>query len=513
MLLPRCILPDARKRNWIPRSVACVVAFSLAWFTGVAVSEAAKPNIILVMSDDVGYGDFGCHGNPVIATPSVDRFFAQSVRFTDFHVSPTCAPTRSALMTGRHEFKNGVTHTVFERERLTLNAVTVAQTLKSGGYATGVFGKWHLGDEEAYQPGQRGFDESFVHGAGGIGQTFPGSCGDAPGNTNFNPAILHNGQFEKTAGYCTDVFFDEAMKWMDQRRQAKQPFFAYITPNAAHSPHDVPDKWTDHYRGKVPDETAKFLGMVENIDFNFGRLLDRLDEWRISDDTLVIFMTDNGGTDGVPICNGGRRAGKGTPYQGGTRVPSLWRWPNHFRAGQDVSALAAHIDIFPTLCELAAIPIPEQARQQVEGRSLAPLLNDPSAAWPDRYFVTHVGRWPWGRAAEWKFQGCSIRNSRFTLVNNKELFDLQADPAESRNVFDNYPDAVSELRAAYDKWWSDVQPLLVNEMIEGPRVNPFKKRYWKQFGGGPTPELLEQMDPAKARDAQPARARQTGPRK
>jgi len=177
--------------------------------------KGTKPNIILIITDDQGYGDLSCHGNPILKTPNIDRLYARSVRFTDFHVSPTCAPTRAALMTGRHEFKNGVTHTINERERLNLRSFTLAQLLRLVGYVTGIFGKWHLGDEAAYQPDQRGFDEVFIHGAGGIGQTYPGSCGDAPGNKYFDPTILHNRKFVKTKGYCTDVFFSQALDWID----------------------------------------------------------------------------------------------------------------------------------------------------------------------------------------------------------------------------------------------------------------------------------------------------------
>ncbi len=190
-------------------------------------AAATKPNFIFILTDDQGYGDLSCHGNPILKTPHLDRLHAESVRFTDFHVSPTCAPTRSALMTGRHEFKNGVTHTINERERLTPSAITLAQALKTAGYTTGIFGKWHLGDEAEYRPDRRGFDEVFIHGAGGIGQTYPGSCGDAPGNTYFDPAILHNGKFVKTRGYCTDVFFAQALQWIDAVK-GKQPFYARL---------------------------------------------------------------------------------------------------------------------------------------------------------------------------------------------------------------------------------------------------------------------------------------------
>src|SRR5829696_182191 len=329
----------------------------LVWICGLglrslAVAAPGLPNIIIIMPDDIGFGDFSCNGNPIIRTPAIDAFSRESVRFTDFHVSPTCAPTRAALMTGRHEFKNGVTHTINERERLTLHATTLAQVLKSAGYTTGIFGKWHLGDEPDRWPDKRGFDEMFIHGAGGIGQTYPGSCGDAPGNTYFDPAILHNGKFERTHGYCTDVFFREAETWINSVKR-KQPFFAFITPNAAHAPLDVPDKYFRHYEGKVPDAVGKFYGMIENIDENVGRLLAQLKERGLSENTLVIFMTDNGSATGASFFNAGMRGSKNSPYQGGTRVPSFWRWPAAFQGGVDCTALTAHIDVFPTLAEIA----------------------------------------------------------------------------------------------------------------------------------------------------------------
>ncbi len=454
-----------------------------------------RPNIILVMPDDQGYGDLGFTGNPVLKTPHIDAFAKQGVRFTDFHVSPTCAPTRAALMTGRHEFKNGVTHTIHERERMTLKATTIAQMLKKSGYTTGIFGKWHLGDEAKYQPDRRGFDEVFIHGAGGIGQTYAGSCGDAPDNSYFDPAILHNGRFVKTKGYCTDVFFNQALKWMDEKRRARAPFFTYITPNAPHSPLDVPDEYFNRYKGKAPDNAAKFFGMIENIDDNFGALLKKVDEWGLTDNTLVIFMSDNGGTAGVRVFNAGMRGSKNTPYQGGTRSPSFWRWPASFSGDADCPALTAHIDIFPTFAEITGAKLSGALANQVEGRSLLPLLRNPKADWQDRFFVTHIGRWERGRVAEAKHANSSIRDSRFTLVNDKELYDLKTDYGETNNVIEQHPDAVTRLRAAYDQWWQDVQPLLVNENVTGPKVNPFKALYWKQFGGGPDEALRRRTDP------------------
>ena len=433
------------------------------------------------MADDIGYGDFACLGNPIIHTPTIDALSRESVRFTDFHVSPTCAPTRAALMTGRHEFKSGVTHTIYERERLSLQVTTLAQVLKSAGYATGIFGKWHLGDEPDRWPDKRGFDEMFIHGAGGIGQTYPGSCGDAPGNTYFNPTILHNGKFERTHGYCTDVFFREAETWIESVK-AKGPFFAYITPNAAHKPLDVPNKYFQRYQGKVPDDVAKFYGMIENIDENMGGLLARLKEWGLSDNTLVIFLTDNGTASGARIFNAGLRGAKNSPYQGGTRVPSFWHWPAGFQGDADCNALTAHIDLLPTLAEIAGAKITDDVKRQIEGRSLLPLLNDPKAAWADRTLVTHIGRWPHGEAAKSKYAGCAIRDRRFTLVNDRELYDLQADPGEQRNVIASHPEVVQKLRTEYDDWWQSVLPCLENEDAVAPKENPFKELYYKQFG-------------------------------
>jgi arylsulfatase len=472
------------------RTSCMVVVFACVCLSCAAAQPAFKPNIVFILTDDQGYGDMSCHGNPVLKTPNIDRIHDEGVRFTDFHVSPTCSPTRSALMTGRHEFRNGVTHTILERERLTLQATTIAQVLQSARYTTGIFGKWHLGDEVDYQPNQRGFDEVFIHGGGGIGQTYPGSCGDAPGNTYFSPAILHNGKFEKTQGYCSDVFFGQALKWMESVK-GKQPFFAYIACNAPHAPLQVRPEDEQRYAGKVPPNVAKFFGMIANLDDNLGRLLGKLKEWDIDRQTLVVFMNDNGGTAGVNLYNAGLRGPKGTPWEGGTRAASFWRWPGTLQPA-DVNALTAHIDFFPTLAELAGTPLTDKVRQQVEGRSLVPLLHNPNAPWSDRILFTHVGRWELGKAAGAKCRNCSVRNSRWHLVctsktGEKEwqLFDVKADPGEKTDVAAQHPEVVPELNAAYDRWWDSVQPQLVNENAVGPKVNPFKELYWKQFGGGP----------------------------
>lgn len=504
-------------------SLLITAQFSTA---GAADLTGRKPNIVFLITDDQGYGDISAHGNPVLQTPNLDRLHAEGVRFTDFHVSPTCSPTRASLMSGRHEFRNGVTHTILERERMSLGTVTLPQTLKGAGYTTGIFGKWHLGDEAEYQPNRRGFDEVFIHGGGGIGQTYPGSCGDAPGNKYFNPAILHNGKFEKTKGYCTDVFFAEAMRWIEVQSKATQagagqgraqPFFCYIATNAPHGPLDCPPEYEARYSGKVDSpDVAKFFGMVANIDDNLGTLLTKLADLGIERDTLVVFMNDNGGTAGTKVFNDGMRGQKGTPYRGGTRAASFWRWPGTLSPA-DCRRLAAHIDIYPTLAQLAGAPLSAAAEAQIEGRSLVPLLAEPQADWSDRILFTHSGRWPKGSDANLaKFANCSIRSPRWNLVSaakpgprgnpnpgaraksaavagnastakptnpNWELYDLSADPGETKNLAAEHPEVIAELTSAYDKWWAEVVPAtLENEKAEGPAINPFHEIYYRQFG-------------------------------
>jgi arylsulfatase len=455
-----------------------------------ARSPRRRPNIIYVMTDDQGYGDIAAHGNPLLVTPHLDRLHGRSVRLTEFHASPTCSPSRAALLTGRHEFRSGVTHTIEERERLALAATTLPHLLNAAGYACGIFGKWHLGDEDAYQPGRRGFDRVFIHGAGGIGQSYPGSCGDVPGNSYLDPVIRSDGTFVKAKGYCTDVFFTAALAWIDRCRREGTPFFCYLTPNAPHGPLVPPPGAETAVRARLAaagaaarrPEIARFYAMIENIDGNMGRLLDALREGGIAEETIVVFTTDNGTASGASVCNDGMRGAKGSPYRGGTRVPSFWHWPGTLPEGVDVPAVTAHIDVLPTFCELAGVGLPED----VEGRSLVPLLRDAAAPWPDRMLVTHLGRWDRGRAATSAYANCRVREGRWQLVNTKnrreswELYDVSADPGEARDVAAAHPDVVARLAVAYDAWWDGIQDDLVNEEVTGPAENPFRAAYRRQ---------------------------------
>jgi arylsulfatase A-like enzyme len=462
----------------------------------------SRPNLIFLLSDDQGYGDFSVNGNPVLKTPQMDRLAVEGVQFADFHVSPTCSPSRSTFLSGRHEFKNGVTHTIYERERMSPDATTIAQVLHRAGYATAIFGKWHLGDEAQYQPDRRGFDEVYIHGGGGIGQTYPGSCGDAPGNQYLNPAILHNGVFEKTSGYCTDLFFGHALEWIAAVKD-RGPFFCYLATNVPHMPLQVPPGYEQRYDRQVPGNAGPFFDMIANLDDNVGRLMTQLRDWGLERNTLVVLMNDNGGTAGVSVWNAGMRGHKNTPWEGGTRAASFWRWPGRIKPGE-VRQLAEGVDLFPTFAELAGAAIPPAVRADLDGRNLVPLLENPNAAWADRLMFTHVGRWAAGQVAGAKYSGCRVRNGRYSAVCSApggqkkwELFDLKNDYAETHDIASDHPELVRMFDAAYSQWWTSVQPRLVNENRTGPAINPFKALYWRQFGGGPSKEDLELMDPAR----------------
>ena len=447
-----------------------------------------RPNIILVITDDQGYGDLSCHGNPILKTPNLDALHADSVRLTNFHVSPTCAPTRSALFSGRHEFKNGVTHTLAERERMSLETVTLADTLKEAGYTTGMFGKWHLGDEDAYQPYNRGFDETFNHGAGGIGQRYKGtSCADAPANQHnryFDPVVLHNGTFVKTKGFCTDVFFRHALGWIDKKRKEDKPFFAYISTNAPHGPFIAPDEYKKPFLDKgLNKNLVGFYGMIVNIDDNIKLLRDKLAEWELEESTLLVFITDNGSAIGGQIFNAGMKGTKGNPNEGGTRVPAFFSWKGTLKPGVDVDSLTAHIDMYPTLAGIAGAKVPDIG--QVEGRSMVGLLFDPKSKWDDRMLITHVGRWKKQDGPEsMKYQRFSVRSEQHILVGKEELYDIKADPGQKENIINKYPDVAEKMLKAYDKWWAETRPLMVNEnepVWQGDQ--PFVIKYNKQLNG------------------------------
>lgn len=487
--------------KFCPSAYGLLLTYVLFWSLlgpGVVHAESlsgSRPNIIMVMTDDQGMGDLSCMGNTVLKTPHLDRFYEMSTRFREFHVSPTCSPTRSAIFSGRHEFRNGVTHTIKERERMALSTTTFPQLLQQAGYQTGIFGKWHLGDEDAYQPYNRGFSEVFIHGAGGIGQAYDSSCADFPPNREtkgkyFDNVILHNDTIVQTQGFCTDVFFDAALGWIKAKHEANEPFFAYIAPNAPHGPMLAPEQYKKPFADMGWDgNTQGRYGMIANIDDNFGKLLQRCDELQLWDDTLVIFMTDNGQAsrsgklngENTPVFTAGFKTGKGSPYEGGTHVPAFWYWKGKLGEGVDIPALTAHIDLYKTFCDLAGVEIPSDV-QQIDGRSMLPLLDDPQAEWKDRELFVHQGRWEKGADPNLsKFKNCAVRTQRWRFVNNKELYDIANDPFEKSDVSADHPEVIAELRSAYDKWWEETLPLMVNEDAENSPVQPQAVRYEKQL--------------------------------
>jgi len=437
--------------------LCCLAVSSLA-------AEDRKPNVILVITDDQGYGDIAAHGNKMIKTPNLDSLHSRSIRLTDFHVDPTCSPTRSALMTGRYSTRTGVWHTIMGRSIMEGGELTLAETFKAGGYTTGMYGKWHLGDNYPCRPQDQGFDETFCHGGGGVGQT-----PDFFGNKYFNDTYFRNGKPEKTEGYCTDVWFKEALSFIEKNRD--KPFFAYLSTNAPHGPFLVAESYKAPYRERgVPGSMAAFYGMITNIDDNMGKLIKRLDELKLTENTILIFMTDNGTAAGAPRgrrgkkkpdttsktwpgFNAGMRGQKGSGYDGGHRVPFFIHWPaGGLHGGRDLDTLSAHIDILPTLAELCGIKRPAGGAPPIDGKSLAPLLRGKEPNWPDRTLFVHSQRIEQVK----KGRNNSVMTKRWRLVNNKELYDITADPGQSRNIAAKHPAVVGTLNAAYDGWWTSL---------------------------------------------------------
>ncbi len=355
---------------------------SCAGASQAAAVRSKRPNVILVMTDDQGYGDLGCHGNDVIVTPNLDELYNQSIRLTDFHVDPTCSPTRSALMTGHYSSRTGVWHTIMGRSLLGKHEVTMADVFSSSGYKTAIFGKWHLGDNYPFRPQDRGFQEVLIHGGGGVGQG-----PDYWGNDYFDDTYFHNDTAKKFEGYCTDIWFDGALKFIEANKD--RPFFCYVPTNAPHGPYNVADKYSKPYRDKGIDaKQANFYGMITNIDENMGRLMSRLKELGLEQNTILIFMTDNGTSGGHA---GGMRGKKGSEYEGGHRVPFFVRWPGGgVKEPGDVDRLSAHIDVLPTLIDLCSLTKP--AGVKFDGASLAPLLKGKVSNWPDRTLLVHSQR-------------------------------------------------------------------------------------------------------------------------
>jgi arylsulfatase A-like enzyme len=433
--------------------------------TGVHAQPASRrPNVIIILSDDQGYGDLSAHGNPVLKTPNLDRLRGESVRLTDFHVAPMCTPTRGQLLTGVDALRNGATSVTAGRSLLRPGLPTMAEIFKASGYRTGIFGKWHLGDSWPNLPQHRGFDESVYHIGWGVL-----SLAATWLNDNFDDLFFHNGNLEKYPGYCTDVWFEQSMKWMKERQLRNEPFFVYLPTNAPHGPHWVADKYKQPYQGKGP---ARFFGMIANLDENMGRLDEFLRSSGLYDSTIVIFMNDNGGTAGVNTFNAGMRDRKTSYYEGGHRAICFLRWPaGDLRPAGDVDALTEVQDLLPTLIDLLSLRAPKGAK--FDGMSLAPLLRRKIDSLPslrDRILVVQYGQTPA------KYEAAVMWN-KWRLVKGTELYDVKTDPGQQRNVAAEHADIARKLRTHYDGWWADVGPRVaefVPIVIGAPQENPVR---------------------------------------
>lgn len=437
-------------------------------------TNTRKPNVVLVITDDQGYGDIAAHGNKMIQTPNLDQLYRQSLHLTNFHVDPTCAPTRSALMTGHYSTRTGVWHTIMGRSLMNTNEVTLAEVMQSNGYKTGMFGKWHLGDNYPLRPQDQGFETVVQHGGGGVTQT-----PDYWQNDYFDDTYLRNGKPEKLKGYCTDIWFQEALNFIETNKS--EPFFAYISTNAPHSPYLVDPKYSDPYERKgVPKQMAAFYGMITNIDENMGLLERRLKDWGLDENTILIFMTDNGTAAGFkrpqpedlskkqqrrlskgkpivleswPGFNAGMRGTKGSEYDGGHRVPCFIRWPaGKLEGGRDITQLSAHIDILPTLAELCHLTISSELK--LDGTSLVPILKGKKDALRNRTLIVHSQR----IETPEKWRKSSVMTERWRLVNQTELYDIQHDPGQTKNIASEFPGVVKYLSAEYEKWWESLKP-------------------------------------------------------
>lgn len=414
-----------------------------------------KPNVILVITDDQGYGDVGALGNKVIKTPNIDNFYKESYHLTDFHVGPTCAPTRSGLMTGRYANSTGVWHTVGGWSLLREEEKTLADMFTEAGYKTGAFGKWHLGDNYPFRAHDRGFQETVMHYGGGAQQT-----PDYWNNDYFDDTYFKNGVPQKYQGYCTDVFFNEATKFIEAANG--QPFFAYIATNAPHGPYNVPLKYYNLYKDLsntvLADTQKRFYGMITNVDDNFGKLRKKLKELNIADNTILIFMTDNGTSAGyynkkgkVTGYNADMRGTKGSEYEGGHRVPFFIHWKNgNIKTAKDINLLTAQLDIMPTLADLCGIKLPKNHRK-INGQSLVKILKGEEKE-NNRMLVTDSQRLNYPK----KWRKSSVMQNKWRLVNGKELYNIENDQAQKVNLADQYPEKVAEMRAFYENWWQEV---------------------------------------------------------
>ncbi len=478
-----------------------------------AADAADRPNVILIMSDDQGGGDYGFMGNELIRTPHLDQMKESSGFLSNFYVSPVCAPTRACLMTGRYNYRTRAIDTYIGRAMMEPTETTIAEVLRDAGYQTGIYGKWHLGDSYPLRAMDQGFQESLVIRGGGIGQ--PSDPIGAEGKYT-DPTLMKNGVETPMKGYCTDIYFDAAIDFIDQNVQSKRPFFAYIATNAPHGPFDdVPEELYEEYRqvdfspimiGKPgakrsaaeQDKLARIAAMITNIDANVGRLIDELGRLGIDDNTIVMYLNDNGPNTRRYV--GNMRGMKSDVDNGGIRSPLLFRWPARITPGRESDELCAHIDVMPTILDACRIDPPEG--DPLDGRSFLPLLTKDNAPWPTRQLVfqSHRGDVPYRlhhfaiHEDSWKLVHPSgFGRERFVGDPKLELYDLSTDPQQKNNLAKDHPDIVQSLQAAYQSWFDDVSstrpdnyapPRIIIGTDHEP-ITVLTRQDWRHSGGQP----------------------------
>lgn len=441
------------------------------------VVKQDRPNVILIMTDDQGIGDFGFMGNPYVKTPNLDQLAAESLNLTNFYVSPVCAPTRASLMTGRFYERTGIYDTYNGGAIMSQDEVTIAEVLSENGYRTAIFGKWHLGDNYPYRPIDQGFQEALVHRGGGMGQ--PGDYPNffAGDSSYFNPTLFHNGIPEKRKGYCSDVFSSAAIEFIKDHKASgsDQPFFVYLPYNAPHTPLQLPQEYYDMYKDvefdidafEVRDdavermteqdiESAKRVyGMVTNIDDNIGLIMDVLEQENLEKNTIVVFLTDNGPQQ--VRYKLGLRERKSSVYSGGVRVPCLIRYPEKYQPNDEMDIRLAHIDLFPSILNLCGI---EQPNHQIDGRNFVDLNEEELTNFTERTFL-----YEWGRGFPVRYRNFAAIQGDFKLVGNTglnseigefELYNLSSDPYEKSNLINENTAKASGLKNSMDAWYWEI---------------------------------------------------------
>lgn len=430
-----------------------ILLFSTLLLASCLSLSGRSPNVVVILSDDQGWGDLSINGNKNLSTPNIDRLGKEGLTLENFYVCQVCAPTRAEFLTGRYYPKTGVSGVSRGEGRLNPDETTIADVFKNSGYATGAFGKWHNGTQPPYHPNYRGFDEYYGFTSGHWGHYF-------------SPPLDHNGEVVRGNGYVVDDFTDKALEFIEANQE--RPFFCYIPYNTPHSPMQIYDRFYDKFedteiamRYREPEKedlmmTRAALAMCENIDWNVGRLLSKLDELELAENTIVLFFTDNGPNS--YRWNGGMKGRKGAIDEGGIRSPFLMRWPSRVSAGSSIDTISGAIDLLPTLADLAGIDY--NTRHPIDGRSLLPLIENHHADWEERSLLSI------------KNNQVSVRTQRFRLDQNGDLFDIENDRGQSSDVSDDHPEIVSELRAL-----AEAHKRLMTQAFEANRDRPFTVGY------------------------------------